>query len=270
MLFFAVFLLTERADSPSAPSQDSDDPITQQVEEVEADVQKQWFDEVSPRIGAVVDQWQANQSGRKSIVIMSVDGETIAAVRPDEQYFTASLYKIYVAYAGYQRIDNGEFSAETVYQGGRTVQECLDLMIRESDSPCAEAMWNDIGKQTITDQMQALGLNSTDLTSLVTTANDTAAMTAIIARSSGLSQSSQQLFLTSMKNQIYRDALNRGFSEDVIVYNKIGFSGDEEYHDVALVDFGAGRQLAVAVLSSGVGSAAIAELATSLESAVNL
>ena len=81
----------------------------------------------------------------------------------------------------------------------------------------------------------------------------------------GLSEDSQSVFFESMRTQIYRDALNAGFSDQVTVYNKIGFRGQNEYHDTAFIELESGERFVVSVLTDGVGTRAIADLATQLE-----
>jgi len=216
-----------------------------------------------------LDTWSAGlgADSRASVVLMNIEGDTVASYAPYEEYFTASIYKLFVAYEGYRAVDAGEFDATEVYLNGKTRAECLDLMIRESDSPCAEKLWAELGKENITEIIKSYGIDDTSLVGLSTTAHDSALMTARIARGEGLSDSSQAAILESMKTQVFRDALNIGFSSEVTVYNKIGFNAQLEYHDVALVRLADGRELIVSVLTSGVGTKNIASLATLLEAA---
>lgn len=230
-------------------------------------------DEVEPPFDAialqqVVDTWAGSVRGQVSVVVSDVDGNVLASVQPDRDYFAASIYKLYAAYAGYQQLDAGEVDPDEQYINGHTRQECIDLMIRESDSPCAEKLWVEIGKSELDQQMAAYGLVDTDMVNIRTSAADAARMLSRIARSEGLTARSQQLFLESMRTQVYRDALNRGFSDSVTVYNKIGFNELDEYHDVAIIQLEDGRQLVVSVLTSRVGTRNIARLAIELEKAL--
>ena len=221
------------------------------------------FDEIV--LQSTLDQWSAGLSGNDSVVISDVNSNVLASTNPGESYFAASIYKLYVAYFGYQQVDDGLVNPDEVYVNGKTRAECLDLMIRESDSPCAETLLVELGKQELNEQLADLGILNTDMVNITTTAADAAIMLGLIARGEGLSPASQAALLESMRTQVYRDALNAGFSDGVTVYNKIGFRELVEYHDTAIIELSDGRQLVVSVLSENVGTRNIAELARQLE-----
>ena len=221
------------------------------------------FDAVE--LQGVIDSWVDSVSGAASVAVLDENGVLLASVDKDRQYFAASIYKLYVAYYGYQEIDQGRADRGEEYVGGQTRGECLDLMIRESDSPCAEKMWVELGKNHVTSELQSIGASNTDMTALSTTAYDAALVMARISRSEGLSDVSQAAFLASARDQVYRDALNSGFSEAMTIYNKIGFRDFDEYHDVAIVELADGRQFILAVLTDGVGARNIADLGAQIE-----
>ena len=213
----------------------------------------------------VLDDWVLAQSGIASVVIADTDENILAAYNADQVYFAASIYKLYVAHEGYKQLDAGEVNPNEVYSNGNTRQECLDLMIRESDSPCAEKLWNELGKLDLTNTLRTYGMTNTSMTQITTTAQDARIMLGRISAGEDLSEDSQQALLNSMRNQIYKDALNAGFSEDVLVFNKVGFRELVEYHDVALIELEDGRRLIVSVFTENVGTAAIADLARQIE-----
>ena len=218
---------------------------------------------------SVLDDWSAGlpESSRAAVVLMDEEGNELASVSREEAFFTASIYKLYVAYEGYRMVDAGTYDETTPYLNGKSLGECLDLMIRESNSPCAEKMWNGIGKEQLDTKMKEYGLKNTSMLGLSTTAEDAAIILARIERGEGLSKESQAKFLESMKTQIYRDTLNVGFSSNVIVYNKIGFNGQLEYHDTAIAKLADGRTIVVSVLTSEVGTKNIVALGQKLEAA---
>jgi beta-lactamase class A len=239
-----------------------------EVKEENATVEKKpAFDDQA--LQTVLDEWLKTipSSSRAAVVLMDENGGELASVSSQEAFFTASIYKLYVAYEGYRMVDAGTYDSATSYLNGKTLGECLDLMIRESNSPCAEKMWNGIGKDVLDTKMKEYGLKNTSMVGLSTTAEDAAIMLARIQRGEGLSKESQAKFLESMKTQIYRDTLNRGFSNTVTVYNKIGFNGQLEYHDTAIVKLADGRVIIVSVLTSEVGTKNIISLAQKLEAA---
>lgn len=88
----------------------------------------------------VVETWAGSVGGNRSVLIYDLDrGETVGSYNPLEDYGTASLYKLFVVYEGYRRVQSGEWDGEAkAGSTGYTINKCLDLAIRESYSPCAE------------------------------------------------------------------------------------------------------------------------------------
>lgn len=223
----------------------------------------------SAKLQDAVNAWSNTiaASAKASVVLSDDSGALLASYNSEEQYFTASLYKLFVAYEGYRALDVGTYDGGQSYLSGKSRLECLDLMIRESNSPCGEKWWNELGKQTIQSQLKTYGIKQTDMVGLKTTATDTAKMLARIAKGEGLSKTSHTSYLDSMKTQpaLYRKGLPSGFSQSVTVYNKVGWNEQVEWHDASIVELADGRTLVIAVLTSGVGSAKIAELAKNIE-----
>lgn len=253
-------------------------PVVEQSQssplEVEATLDEIVTDETatfnSEAIQQAIDSWMLSLSGDDiaSVAVMNENGNLIASVEPEKVFFAASIYKLYVAYEGYRQVDRGEVDSNEQYVNGRTRSECLDLMIRESDSPCAEKLWLEIGKSELTAILKSYGINNTSMSDIRTTARDSALMLQRISSGRELTTESQKAFLASMKSQIFRNSLNKGFSDKVTIYNKVGFNELLEYHDVAIVEFEDGRRAIVSVLTSGVGTIKIAKLGEVLEIAM--
>jgi beta-lactamase class A len=237
------------------------------VSDVEVLPEKVPFFEDSVALQDALDLWSSELPIRStaSVVIADTDGTLIASRNKDESYFAASIYKMFVAYAGYQQIDIGIVDPGELYLGSITRAECLDLMIRESDSPCAEKLWNELGKQELTNQLISYGITNTSMVNITTTANDSAIMLGRIVRGQGLELPSKTALLESMREQIYTEALRSGFSDAVTVYSKVGFNGQDEYHDLGIIELTDGRQVILSVMTDNVGTSRIADLATKIE-----
>lgn len=222
-----------------------------------------------PNLQPIVDKFIASHPGIYAVKITDEQGNKLAEVNGDKSFYSASIYKLFVAYAGYQKIDDGTFSLDDPYLSGYSRGKCLDAMIRDSYSPCAEKMWQELGKEELTVQMKNFGLTNTSLVSLTATANDTVIILQKIASGHGLSESSKKAFLDSMKTQDakYRRGLPAGFS-DLTVYNKVGWNLDQEWHDTAIVELANGQKVIVSVLTTGAGYKNIAQLGTELEKAL--
>lgn len=215
-----------------------------------------------------VEAWAAKQNGTASVVIYDLTNQKrVAALNPDSQYFTASIYKLYVAYIGYQKIADGTYSSDEPYLNGYTRGECLDKMIRESYSPCGEKMWNELGKDYLSQRMKDYGLMNTSLTGLYTSASDSATILQRLFEDSDLTPKYVKEYLDSLKTQpaIYRRGLPAGFSKS-IVYNKVGWNLDVEWHDAAIITLPDKHSYVITVFSKNVGYSQIAALARALES----
>ncbi len=241
----------------SVPETSTDDNIV-----IEPEVKK--FDSVG--LQSVVDEWANSINGEYGVVISDDSGNVLAQANPDQEFFAASTYKLYVAYEGYKQLDAGVIDSSEIYVNGNTRLECLDLMIRESDSPCAEKLWNEIGKEKIETAIVGYGIEDTSMTALRTTASDANKILVRISNGDGLSKESQSSYLSSMKEQPakFRRGLPSGFSS-LIVYNKVGWNELIEWHDTAIIELPDGRRLIVAVFTENVGYANIAKLGASME-----
>ena len=275
IIAFVIYQLTASTGKNTGASEMQNTQSTNDPDNNSADIpaptveaQKPTFD--NEKLQTAVDTWYGSLSAdeKASIVLAGDDGSVLASVNQDASYFTASLYKLFVAYEAYRALDAGSYDGNEGYLNGNTRFECVDLMIRESNSPCGEKWWNELGKQTIQDQLKTYGIEHTDMVGLKTTAKDTATILTRIAKGEGLSEESQAKYLDSMKTQpaLYRRGLPSGFSGTLTVYNKVGWNEQLEWHDASVVELADGRKLVIAVLTSGVGSARIAELAKGIES----
>jgi hypothetical protein len=217
----------------------------------------------------VIESWDASFSGTASVVIRDESGNILAAKNPDELYFAASIYKLYVAYAGYQQVDSRAVDPDAEYINGYSRLECLDVMIRDSNSPCAEKLWNELGKIELTNQLATYGITNTSMEAITTTANDASILLGRMLRGEGLSDDSRIAFLDSMKDQeeLYRRGLPSGFTQST-VFNKVGWNEQVEWHDTAIVKFADGRYLIVSVMTENVGFQKVLELGRRIEDSV--
>ena len=200
-------------------------------------------------------------------MVTSLDGEVLGSSNEHKTFFTASIYKLYVAYLAYQDVDKGLHRLDEPYLNGWTRGKCLDEAIRTSHSPCAEKLMAELGRQNIQKRLTAYDLVDTNMMGLTTSAHDASIILSRIGQGNDLSAKSTQLMLDSMLGQVYRNGIAKGFS-DSKVYNKVGFRDLVEYHDAGIVRLSDGRQVVVSVLTSNVGVSSISQLAASLQKAL--
>lgn len=214
----------------------------------------------------VIDAWAAKQRGSAGVVVYDLaNKKTSAVLNPDKTFFTASIYKLFVAYEGYQKIADGTYALSDDYLFDYNRGRCLDEMIRSSYSPCGEKMWNELGKSTLSAKLKTYGVKNTDMTGLQTSAADAAIVLQRLYDRLDLTDEHTNLYLDSLKSQPakYRTGLPAGFP-DATVYNKVGWNEDLEWHDTAIVSLPNGRSYVICLLTRGVGSRHVVELAKSL------
>lgn len=218
------------------------------------------------KIAVALKNWVVNNRGSYSIVVSDQSGKELAQYASEEQFYMASLYKLYVAYIGYQKVDSGVYSFDELYLDGMTRGKCLDEMVRTSHNACGEKMMAELGSELKT-SLASYGFSATSVAGFTTSAKDTNKMLAMIKNGTNLSESSKAKLLDSMLGQKYRKGMPAGF-ETAKVYDKVGFRGEQEYHDVGIIELSDGRTLMVSILSDKAGVAKIADLSRTLSASL--
>lgn len=216
---------------------------------------------------STIDDWVNSTAGDRSVIIYDLDRDEVAgAYNSSENYNIDSLYKLFVVYEGYKRVQSGEWDAADVL-------DCLDLAIRESDSICAETLWDNIGT---TELDEAFNLNISDFS---LSSEDIAG---IMKSFYHLPETLDNSLATRMKDSFlnqpettynWRQGLPNGFAK-ANVYNKVGWDFNTDagywntYHDAAIVEYPAeNRHFVVVVMTSHVPFQAISKLGALIEEA---
>lgn len=264
-VFALLFLVPEKATSPAV----------EEIQTTEQEPAQEPIQEDSPPVvdvQPIIDDWGASQSGDFSIVVYDLENRlTVGSHQPDRSYFAASIYKIYVAYEGYLQVADNEVDPQEPFLNGQTREECLDAMIRSSDSPCAEKLWAELGKEATTEKLRTYDINNTSMTSITTTAQDAATLLIRLYEQRELPEELVSKYLDSMETQddLYRRGLPSGMP-NAIVYNKVGWNELQEWHDTAIVSLPNGRNYVISLFTENIGTANIRELATNIYAALNV
>lgn len=210
-----------------------------------------------------LNQWVTSQpaAANSGILIYDIDNDAIVARHNEDNAFRIeSIYKMFVAYEGYYRVDKGIWDGnKTVFNWGDyqnkpyTVSHCLDHMIRFSFSSCAEALWGWIGHDNLQAAYNEKGFKNTSIQGLTSTPSDLTKLYQQFWNHNDLSEESWKKIKDSMLNQTapasagynyarnWRQGLPSGFST-AVVYDKVGWLGDGNgnwiyYDDAAFVTF---------------------------------
>lgn len=229
---------------------------------------------------SIVDQWVSQTGGNKSILIYDLERDEIAgAFNEEENYNTASLYKLFVVYAGYLKINSGEWAGEAAAgRTGRTILQCLDLAIRESNSECAETLWSMIGRDNLAEMIENdFKINDSNINSLISNPKDIMKIMKIFYEHKEINDEKlisqiKDSFLNQPATEYnWRQGLPSGFAK-ANVYNKVGWDYNPNgrywniYHDAAIVEFPEeGRHFIVVVMTNRVPFQQITKLGTMIE-----
>ena len=252
---------------------------------------------------SVVDEWVGSTGGQKGIIIYDLDlNEIVGEYQATESFRTASLYKLFVVYEGYLRLMRGELNGDDeIGWYGDDITTCLDLAIRESNSSCAEPIWNLIGRYELDDIiLNDYQIEGADISSLYATPkaimeimkkfyelwNDEVAL----QKYSSMIERMKDSFLNQpiVNGYDWRQGLPRGISDNINVYNKVGWQWSQEedgsnghweiYDDAAIISFPDywtdslgekhDRNFIVVVMTNNVRYQAIREFGTMIENTV--
>lgn len=228
----------------------------------------------------IVDEWVSSTEGDKGIYIYDLDlGEEVGRYNSNKEFQTASIYKLFVVYEGYKRLESGEWEPDDMAGAtGHTISKCLDLAIRESNSECAETIWEKIGIERMQDIINNIfHLKNTELEDLTSTPKDVAEMIKIFYHHEDINSAE---YLAQLKDSFlnqpatihdWRQGLPSGF-ETAKVYNKVGWDYDDRmgrwniYNDAAIVEFPEqNRHYVVVVMTNNVQHQQIRKLGQMLE-----
>lgn len=225
-------------------------------------------------LNAVLQEATSAQVGKLSVVVSNLKtGETLASLNPQNTYFTASLYKLYMALLAYQDIDAGELNGgqplvQHSQYGPLDLNACLYLMVQISDSVCGEAVLNlyDYGEAQI--RLRQLGLPHINMPAFSMSASDAANLLALIYTGEDLRPASHARLLDSLRYQYYSHVLRAAFKARDNVYNKVGYS-ESVWHDIGFVEFSErDAVLAIVILSEDLKPALVTNLARQIEQTI--
>lgn len=203
-----------------------------------------------------IDQWASSQNAQYSIVVYDPYHTTaIGSLNDDTSYFAASLYKLYVAYFALIDFQNGIQDPDEILIYNHTKKQCVDKMIRSSDSPCGEALMADMGQQNLNTRAKEQGYTSTRFDGIITNATDCAKILSDIIARKDLTEENTLLLLDAMTYQDtkFKRGLATGASNATWA-TKVGWNENYNYHDVGIMTLHDNRQYIVVILSKGNGS----------------
>ncbi len=169
----------------------------------------------------MLDAWGLTYGSHQwSVTVQGLGNDkTKASLQPDKQYITASIYKLFFTYTLFQKYSLDNLSSVQITPEGRSttdLKSCLELAIKRSDNPCAEAIGDKLGWGATTTALKKLGMNSTNLndpTGLKTTAADTALFLQKMNNGQLMGDDQRDYILGLMQQQVEREGIPAGCSD---------------------------------------------------------
>jgi len=226
--------------------------VTASVAAVQPEIQvKRTYSNSDAGLKALIEQFAQSHAGvyRVVAVQLSGSGSRSAFYNSDTVISTASIYKIFVAYAALLRIEQGTLTKDTQTSAG-TVDYCINRMIVVSDNPCGEALISYMGATNIDNVLSSKGFTSTKVAKSKTTASDTFNLLAKMYNHEILTKASVDYLFSFMGQQIYRQGIPAG-SKGALVQDKVGFLNGL-YHDAGIV-YSPKATYALVILTDGAG-----------------
>jgi beta-lactamase class A len=196
------------------------------------------------------------------VVVTDLSNGASASTNADTPFVSASVYKLFVAYDVYKKVDAGTVALTdklTSYGTSRTVGQCLDDMLTVSDNTCGKAL----GKLANWGQLDALlgaegythtVLNNYDVKGNIvkdklTSASDVARLLTRLYDGSLLSKTSSAHFIELLKGDTIDYMLPSGLPSGTVVAHKVGFLGQYQ-HDAGII-YGTKKDMLVVMLTKG-------------------
>jgi len=199
------------------------------------------------QLQSIVASTTMNYGSNVGLVLVDLSNDATASANADTQFVSASIYKLFVAYGVYSRIDEGSISlgdTMTKYGISSTVGECLDAMLTISDNACGVALGQLYGWSSLDLMLASEGYSGTQLDNYdssgnldsdkLTTANDVTKLLQKLYDGSLLSTLSTEQFIALLKADEINYMLPSGLPDGTVIAHKVGYLADYQ-HDAGII-----------------------------------
>lgn len=187
----------------------------------------------SSQIQNLLNTFGQQYAGVVHIAVIDLDDGATGDYDATTPIVSASVYKLFVAYGIYQKIDAGDLTTNSpVTATGGTVGSCLTAMITVSDNDCGKALGDMVGWATLDSQLHAMGYTATTLNNYdkngnvtddkMTSASDVARFLQQLYQGKLLSQASTSALINLLKDDELNDWLPSGLPSGTVIAHKTG------------------------------------------------
>ncbi|TAK34305.1 MAG: hypothetical protein EPO21_10180 [Chloroflexota bacterium] len=192
-------------------------------------------------------------------------------INPDQEFYAASVYKLFVMFEVFKQRELGLLSFDEVltvtppyqeFQIGDlrwplwtevSIRNLLEAMVTESDNVAAMMLYDKTGGRNMAQELTSIGLTHTDVNTdrLPTSAGDVAILLEMIARKQAINAAASQEMIDLLSRQKIDGGLLTLLPKETKVAHKTG-SWDNASHDVGVVYAPSGAYV-IAMLSDRAG-----------------
>jgi len=213
-------------------------------------------------LSQIITQWMQKQPGSQqwAASVRGFSGTSVSAsYQADNEFESASIYKLYLTYALTKIVPSNTWSTTQVPGDGRSYADCVTAMMQRSDNACGAAIGQAIGWDQAQETSRTAGYTHTMLNGVpqTTTPNDTLQFLQDLYTSKTFSSDVRQQILSAMQHSIFRQGIVAG-CPDCNVANKTGIM-DGYDHDAAIIQVD-GKDFGLVIFSKGGSTNQIADL----------
>ena len=229
------------------------------------------YSATSHGLQTLINDWGTAHKGTSvAVSFQEIGGQSrSAALNDNQQFYTASIYKLFVVADAYHLIEANQLSPNTLVLGaGKSVDACLEATIVVSDNTCPQALGDQLGWINVDAYAKQQGFGATSLVDhdWSTNTHDVGSYLNKLYTGSLINAGDTTVLLNKMQRQIYRSAIPAG-SVGSTVSDKVGFYGNY-WHDAAIVQSQKATYVLV-VFTSGTGPSPIKDLAAQIQQTLN-
>jgi beta-lactamase class A len=196
--------------------------------------------QASTSLQALLDAFVAAHGSQYTLYVKDLKTGSNASINADRTMLSASLYKLFVAQRVFQKVDDGSlnYGQTAGSESGRTIENCLTVMINISDNACGHDLGELLGWSKQDNSLKTSGFSSTTLgggnTPQTTNAKDVGLLLEHLYSGTLMSPNATNRFMNLLKDQRVNDRFPVGLPAGTVIAHKTGdLSGYT--HDAGIV-----------------------------------
>lgn len=208
-------------------------------------------------------------TGTYGIWLQAIDGSFSLGISQNDKFEGASLFKVPLMIAYYQKVDKGDLNPSSSYtlkyvdkQAGSgklsslpagtilTYSDLVKEMAQSSDNTAFEIMGKIVGWNSINQVIKEIGMTNTSFDKSSTTPYDTGLLFLKLEKGNLISTKSKNELLNFLTNTQFENLIPAGIPKDIQVAHKYAASGSE-LNDAGII-FVKGKPFILVVLSKNI------------------